>query len=272
MLILIVNYNSWAATKRMLISANILRIKPNIYVLDNNSEIDTEEDAVDLKKLYRGNSYLIKLDRNYGYFGAVSEFLSRRKDLAFDWLFIANNDLIFNDSCLFDHLDECTRRWSDVVGAYCPAVISNRTMLDQNPFLRSKPGLAYYYKYKIITSSFYLAKMYALLARLKAKMRTLAAGRKRKVQAKPRTIFAAHGAFIGLSRLFFLRGGFIEHRNFLFHEEEILAIICDRIGLKIIYDPRVKILHYQHVTLGAAYTRFKHVTRKSSLNVFKQYL
>jgi len=269
--ILIVNYNSWQATKKMLTSANILNVKPDIYVLDNNSEIDPEINF-NPKEYYKGNSYLFKLDQNYGYFGAVSEFLSRKQNLIFDWLFIANSDLIFNDSSLFDYLGECSEKWNGLVGAYCPAVISNRTRLDQNPFLETKPGLYYYYKYKAITFSFYLAKAHTALAMMKTKLKIFVASSKRKTQPVPQAIFAAHGAFVGLSKVFFIKGGFIESRNFLFHEEEILGILCNGLDLKIIYDSRVKISHDEHLTTGVEYNRWKHRIRRHSLTILKEYI
>ena len=269
--IFIVNYNSWEATKKMLVSANILNISPDIYVLDNNSE-PYPGFSFNPKEYYKGSSCLIRLDRNYGYFGAVSEFLSKMQNLTFDWLFIANSDLIFNDTYLFDYLDECSKVWKGSIGVYCPAVISNRTKLDQNPFLKEKPTIFYYYKYKIITACYPIVKVYVELSKLKTNLKKLRITQANRTASSPQIIFAPHGAFVGLYKDFFSKGGFIEHRNFLFHEEEILGYICDKINLKVIYDPRVSIKHEEHVTTGSRYSRQKHNIRKYSLSILKEYM
>jgi hypothetical protein len=159
----------------------------------------------------------------------------------------------------------------DVCGVYCPSVISNKTKLDQNPFLWNRPGKYYYYKYKFITSNYYLAKIYTLLAKVKSNMRMLMPSQG-SIKKGPQEIFAPHGAFVGISRKFFEQDGYIENRNFLFYEEEILGFICDRINLKVIYDPRVKILHDEHLVSGTEYSREKYIIAMKSLSILKEYI
>ncbi len=269
-IIAIVNYNSINATKRMLVSANILNIKPDIYILDNNSNTEIEVNF-NPQEYYSGQSYYIRLKKNHGYFGAISVFLSMIEGTPFDWLFIANSDLTFNDPALFDYLGVCMRSTDGTVGIYCPSILSNRTKLDQNPFLWKKPGKYYYYKYRFLASNYYVSKAYAILSRVKSSIRRLKI-QQDNINKKPKVIFAPHGAFIGINKEYFNQGGYLEYRNFLFNEEEILGFICDRINLKVIYDPRVEILHDEHVVTGSGYSKEKHANRVKSLNILKEYI
>lgn len=269
--ILTVNVNAWEATKRMLMSANSLDVYPDIYVLDNKSDVTPEFSFKPKEYYYKGNSFLFKLDKRFGYFGAVSAFLSLKKDMFFDWLFISNNDLIFNDHYLFNYLKECSEMWQGSIGVYCPRIISTRTGLNQNPYLEKKPTLYYAYKYKLIASSYYIAKLYATMTRIKAEIKKIPRAKEGEIQKKPRPIFAPHGSFIGFNNDFFSRGGYIESRNFLYFEEEILGFICDRIGVKVLYDPRVQVQHDQHLTTGN-YNKWIHNIRSESLRVLEEYI
>jgi len=266
----IVNYNSLSATKNMLLSANNLQIKPDIYVLDNGNTIDLSEKGK-LGDYYTGLLQVVNLPKNYGYFGAVSTFLSMHKGLYFDWLFIANSDLVFIDPCVFNYLEDYTNGSNMDVGIYCPSIISAKTKIDQNPFLWNKPSKYYFYKYKASTSSYYLAKTYNRLSDIKTCLKKNMTN-KRKTIKRAYEVFAPHGAFVGLNSIFFNRGGYIESRNFLYCEEEILGFICKRINLKVIYDARARVLHDEHIVTGSAYTKTKHAIRKKSFDILKEYI
>ena len=264
--ILIVNYNSWDVVRSMLVSSNSLDILPEFYILDNNSN---DPPGFDIESVSSNAQItLVNFEYNYGYFGAAAEFLLRNPGIEFDWLFVANADLVFSDPCLFNYLEDFTRPYQSV-GVYCPSIISEVTGQDQNPFLSSKPSLYYYYKYKIIYSHFIISKAYALLFSLKSKVRRILLNTQTKKNVK--SVFAPHGAFLGFSKHYFSNGGIIENRNFLFFEEEIVGFICEKIGLRVIYDPRVRIDHQEHIVTGSSLTIGKILIKKHSLSIVKEY-
>lgn len=58
----------------------------------------------------------------------------------------------------------------------------------------------------------------------------------------------------------------------MYFEEEILGYICKRIGVITLYDPRVSVMHAEHISTGKTYSEWKHRARKKSLGVLKRYL
>lgn len=268
-IVLIINYNSWDKTLAMLESGDALEVIPEFYVLDNNSDINPIPCIRTIREKY-SDVNIVNFATNFGYFGAVHEFLRVSPHLQFDWLFIANSDLLFSDPCVFNYLDDFLAE-AQGVGIYCPSVISAVTGRDQNPFLLKKPSRLYYYKYAIISSSFMLSKLYYSLFMLKSVL--MAVQHKRTVKQKcSRYIFAPHGSFLGFSSTFFQKGGVIENRNFLFYEEEIAGFICDALGLVVVYDPRVQIFHEEHATTGSGLTKAKICIKKKSLSILKKYM
>ena len=133
-IVLIVNYNSWDKTLAMIESSELLEVKPKIYILDNNSNVDKIKSINDIK-VNHSNVTIVNFTYNYGYFGAIHEFLRLNIDLQFDWIFIANPDLIFSDPYLFNNLGDIFPEKQDI-GIYCPSIFSITTGENQNPFLK----------------------------------------------------------------------------------------------------------------------------------------
>lgn len=253
----------------MLESATNLDICPDIIVIDNCSDENLKIN--NLEKIYiRSKIRLIKLKCNYGYMGAVEQCVKDLNLELYDWIFIANPDLIFIDSDVFNYLNNFSENRHDRIGIYCPAVLTKNEKKNQNPYLRLKPKKFYYYKYRLITFSYLLAYAYELLSQ-KVVTINLKRNKIRNIR-EPIRIFAAHGSFFGLSNDFFKNGGFIESRNFLYFEEEIYGYICQKLELDVIYDPRTSVLHNEHTATGKKYNFLKHQIRKDSLSIFREYI
>lgn len=269
-LLLIIHYNNIKSTLDTLSSIRNLNRVPEIHLIDNASNDFDTLDHDKIKGILTERFKIINHDKNYGYFGAVAKHLSNIKHSSYDWIFISNNDMIFHDKHLFDYVDEEKLTRNNRIGVYCPAIITKSKGVNQNPYLKKRPNKLFYYKSNFILSNYTAANLYEKLAE------KLSYFLKTKYEQSNKSnclikIFAPHGSFLGISRAFFTRGGYIENQNFLFFEEEILGMICRKIGLSVIYDPRVSVIHNEHQTTGIRYSKSKHQIRKKSFQTFKKY-
>lgn len=269
-LLLIVHYNNLKSTLDTLFSIRNLNKIPEIHLIDNASNKLNAFEYNEIKGIPGEKLKIDALDQNYGYFGAVAKHLSNIKHTSYDWIFISNNDMIYHDKHLFDYVDTVKKMWHNRIGVYCPAIVTKSMGVNQNPYLKNRPNKFFYYKLKLLLSNYIAANFYEKLA---AKLSSFFKTRYTQTNENNclKQIFAPHGSFLGISKEFFKMGGYIECQNFLYFEEEILGLICRRIGLNVIYDPRVSVMHCEHQTTGEKYSKLKHQIRKQSFQTFKRY-
>jgi len=68
-------------------------------------------------------------------------------------------------------------------------------------------------------------------------------------------IYAAHGSFLAFHRSYFERGGTLGHGAFLFGEEIFVAETARRLGLAVLFEPRVIVEHAEHSSMGPLWRR-----------------
>lgn len=259
----IVNYNSWSSLRAMLASMVDVEPLPDIYVVDNASDSPAPLDLIGRPPVpFR----LIRLSANLGYTGAASAFLDSN-GTPYDWVFIANPDLVFVDKRVFSNLEQLKHSNFKMPGIYAPRVIDQRTGRNLNPHRKYPLSRLQYLKYRLITSTYPTA---AAAERCSQFIR----GRPGPAPARvgpPEQVFAVHGSFFGVSANFARHVG-VNTGAFLFCEEEILGFMCRDANFDVIYDPSVSILHEGHVTTGFRYSRFRHRHRRDSLRLLRRYL
>src|SRR3954469_4439982 len=59
-------------------------------------------------------------------------------------------------------------------------------------------------------------------------------------------IYAPHGSFLVLSKEYFRAGGTLDFPCFLFGEEIYLAENLRRLGLDVVYEPSLEVVHQEH--------------------------
>ena len=59
---------------------------------------------------------------------------------------------------------------------------------------------------------------------------------------------AGHGAFVVLSHHYFEAGGSLDYKSFLFGEEIFLAESCRDLGLSVLYDDSLTVIHQEHAS------------------------
>jgi GT2 family glycosyltransferase len=70
-----------------------------------------------------------------------------------------------------------------------------------------------------------------------------------------RTIYAPQGSCLVFSRRYFEQGGSLEYPAFLFGEEIFVAETVLRLGLQVVYDPRLRVWHDEHASTGRLRSR-----------------
>src|SRR3989442_12924430 len=78
-------------------------------------------------------------------------------------------------------------------------------------------------------------------------------------------IYAPHGAFFIFSRRYFEAGGYLDGNLFLYGEEISVAEICRSLGLPVIYEPSLFVVHNERRSTGHVFSRFSFECQKNAL-------
>jgi GT2 family glycosyltransferase len=254
-----VNYKSAKATALLL--ADLLQQNSShadlTVVVADNSPSESELDSV--RQAYC-DCPCVRFERmpgNLGYFGAAHLALNTVwKDRLPDWVIVSNTDVRLPQSDFFSRIAELPAR----TGVVAPRIVSGRTGLDQNPFLRRRPSGFRLMLTRCILRVAFLHWLFEAQAFLKRAIRRRLRGRRQQSAANPIKIYAPHGSFILFSNEYFRRGGSLNCGAFLYAEEIFVAEICRRIGVEVTYQPSLDVLHDEHVSTrdNPAVRRFQH--------------
>jgi GT2 family glycosyltransferase len=247
-----------------------------VMVVDNSPG---EEELSKIRPAARkyANAELIKSSTNRGYFGAArlgfDYYLEQGKGLP-DWVIVCNPDVQIEDEEFFSKLF-CQDPERE--GVIAPRIQALPGRADQNPFMRKRPGPLRWFQLRFISSSYAVAAPWDWLWRRKAEFRSWLAERRRGPlpdgKAKRESIYAAHGSFFIFSRRYFEAGGFLDGNLFLYGEEISVAEICRSLGLPVVYEPSLCVLHNEHQSTGKVLSRFTYECQKKAMQyVTSRYL
>jgi GT2 family glycosyltransferase len=252
-LILAVIYNSWKDTVRFVESISRCFDQDANLILVDNSENSPDPSFIDKIHEYDFTTY-IKSEKNLGYFqGARSGLMYYLKynPVIPKWIIICNVDIIFDTRLFMNKLK--SRENIHDLGVIAPAVISDKWKTDYNPFRMERIPLKKLIFYRVIYSNFLIHNGYILLHYLKKfilKTWHMITGNRISAVSRSENIYAPHGSCIIFNKNYFEKGGTLDHPTFLFGEEIFVGETAGRLGLKILYLPEIKVLHYEHSTVG----------------------
>lgn len=220
-----------------------------VIVVDN-SETSLARNALrDLTSTDR-RIWLFTLGKNLGYFGAAAfglhEYIKQYPPP--EWIIVCNTDIDFLHEDFLLSLQAFHAKTPPAVVA--PAIISTVSGRDQNPNMRTRPTWWRMHLYKWVFRHPMLLKISEGLSRVKQSIR-IPRGRvsiNQNSRPYPTNIYAPHGSFIIFHRSYFDAGGSLNYGVHLFGEEIFVAETARRLGLSIIYDPRLTVLHKEHAT------------------------
>ncbi len=244
-LLICVKYGADKETSQYLQSVRHLHRQTclRVLVIDNKADGDPEASSTE-------GYPTIKPGKNLGYFGGARHALSiyLETNPLPDWIIISNSDLAIPDPAFLDRLTAAAL--IPELGALAPSIRSGLTGGDQNPFMRTRPMAIRMHFYKYLYRSWLLLNMYELTGALSHKMgntlRSLTRNSSEPARRSQETIYAPHGSFLILSKQYFSAGGDLQYPEFLFGEEIYIAEMIRRLGMKVIYDPSLTVLHEEH--------------------------
>ena len=246
-LLICVNYNSDEETSEYLkVLAGLNRLENLKVVVVDNSESD--EPFVAHPRLKGLKVIVVKAERNLGYFGGAAlgfELYLRENPLP-DWTIVSNVDLrprkdLLERLCTFEEVAN--------LGVLAPAVHSDLTGTNQNPYMIERPGRLRMHAYRIIFRSYWLYLAYEVAAHSFRRLRfhcsicpaTFDLG-------TPISIYAPHGSCVIFAREFFRRGGSLRYPSFLFGEEIFVAEQARKLQLRVLYKEDLWFSHAEHVS------------------------
>lgn len=241
-----------------------------VLIADNASG----EETVDaIRRIVTGflNIDLLSSPTNLGYFGAarlaLDHYLDQGETLP-EWVIVSNPDIVIEDRNFLHRLFKIDPQ---SVGVIAPRIVLPESNLDQNPYMKERPGPLQRFTMRVHSHDYFLSVAWERISRLKRALRS------RLGQPRPaggtQAIYAPHGAFIIFSREYFEAGGYLDDQLFLYGEEIAVGEICRRLGLPVVYNPSLTVFHNEHQSVGVGMTRakFQH-HRRSIRHVLSTYL
>jgi GT2 family glycosyltransferase len=221
-----VNYNSDRETCVQLERFAELEDQCRLFVCVVDNTQRNAGDSLEIPKSQ--NVCVVRSPRNLGYFGGAAYGLSQYlHDHAMpDWVVVSNVDLLITDPQFLRKL--AVLKCAPHMGAVAPRMHLYKWLY------RSWLGL----------NAHELAS--AVFHRLRSAVAQITPTKLSPSRDVSRKIYAPHGSFVVLSKEYFRAGGSLDFPCFLFGEEIYLAESLRQLGLDVIYEPSLEVVHQEH--------------------------
>ncbi|MCI8446040.1 MAG: glycosyltransferase family 2 protein [Bacilli bacterium] len=233
---LIVNYNDYESTKKLLENIKDYKILDQVVIVDNHS---TDDSLKLLKKLKDSKIIILEMKENRGYAAAIN-YGSRKliEKLGACRIIVSNTDIVINkEKDLKNLLDLLKRKEIGVVG---PTILEqgvlNRGWKNPTAWIDSLMNLPYIHRW--IRKKFVKYK-------------------ENHYQEKTSKVDVVSGCFFCISSSSLEKIDFLDENTFLYYEENILAKKLQNIGLSCVIDNNTLIFHNHSVTIDKSMSKIK---------------
>lgn len=235
---------------------NIKFTEYEIVIVDNYSNNGSIEYLKD-KLMYRENIHFIELKANLGFAkGNNAGYLYAKNTLKVDFIILLNNDTIIEQE---DFLSLIYKKFEeekfDILG---PDIISSKNMQHQNPI--ALHGMSMYEldkmifetKKKIVLNNIYYYDIRMFLKKILNKfgMTNTVKNMEHLPQVELENV-PLHGSCLIFSSGFIKKYNGLYSGTFMFAEEDLLYYIAQKENLKVIFWPKVKIMHKEDSSTDA---------------------
>lgn len=258
--IVILNYLNWKDTIECVESIlNQSNQNFEIVIVDNNSNNESVEEFTKRYKNYE-HIHILETYENLGFAKGNNTGIVYCKDvLKLNNVFVTNNDVIFTDKTYFERLT--AKEYSSNIGAV-GTVINGSDGINQNPIILQINLYTLIKHYlepllKQIGLSSFLEKMHRLSLSIKNKF-----GKGNHSQnnfnGDSKFSYSEKKYFLHGSAIFFTENylkhvdGFYPH-TFLYYEENILAIVFEKMGLEMFYDNKLEMYHKEDQSMAQSF-------------------
>jgi GT2 family glycosyltransferase len=241
------NYNNTKYTIAAINSLITEKRNPNIeiVVVDNCSDNENIELLKRIEQQY-ANVHIIFNNENMGYFNGLNcgiHYL-RQHNENIEYIVIGNNDLVFSENFYESIISK-----KATLQQY--AVVSpNITTLDgvyQNPQVINSISKSREIIYDIYYSNYYVAQIINKVAKITKKF----TDRKDEEQYEiAQEIHQGHGSCYILGPLFFQNFDELWAPTFLMGEEFFFSVQLMEKGMKVYYEPSIKVIHHCNVSVS----------------------
>ncbi|MBO4718248.1 MAG: hypothetical protein J5658_00100 [Prevotella sp.] len=180
---------------------------------------------------------ILPTNDNKGYFGAIGFLMKEFDPQEYYYSIISNVDVLLTDNFF---LKLSNFKCDTAVGWVAPSIYSERHQFDWNPQAMQRYSLR---KLKILRFLFKHPQLLQLKKKIFHEFKDIK-------KHSSGDIYAGHGSFIILPKVYFIKCGIINYPVFLFEEEIYLAEECRKHGLKVVYYPQLKVLDIGGVSTG----------------------
>lgn len=264
-----VNYQSDFSALKFIKSLNHLDQKNTemeIIIVDNTERPESNDFFNQIKSVNQ-KVICLKSPENLGYLGGARFALELylKSNFLPEWVIVSNVDLEFRDPLFLKYLIECSKIKN--VGVVAPSIFLESYHLNLNPFMIKKPSTKKLKFYKIIFNNYCLTIIYELFFRFKKIiLKFLPVFLKKDKSMEIKQIYAPHGSCFIFSKEFFLKGGNLNYPQFLFGEEIFVAETIIKLGLKVIYNPNLKLWHHKKFSISECFNRKLFFYQRESIN------
>lgn len=263
------NYNNSKYTISAVESLNKEKNNQNIeiVVVDNCSNNENKELLKIIEQQYE-NVHIIFNNENKGYFKGLNYGIHYLKQNYnnIEYIVVGNNDLVFSDNFYESVLNK------NVTLKQHAVVSPNISTLDghyQNPHVIHSISKFREVIYDLYYSNYYLAQLIIKLATI-TKMFT---DRKDEEQhAIAQEIYQGHGSCYILCPLFFQNFDELWAPTFLMGEEFFLSVQLLEKGMKVYYEPSIKLLHRCNGAIGNIPKKLMWEYAREAHIIYKKYV
>lgn len=257
-LILAVNYKSYDVLPSFVRSVDVAasmcpECKVTVSLCDNTDmgyqDIDIPVENISLR--------VLGYHENIGYLGGSCRMLADlRKEggFDFDYMAVSNVDLEIAP----DFFQKLIAIDTDGIGWLAPDIYTSSRDNHANPFMYSRPTLNSFRKWRALYACPVLYGLYERWAFHKS--------RGNKVPEVPVDMYAGHGAFMLFTRPFIEHYTNLEYPCFMYTEEIFLAELVRMIGLRVVYQPSLRICNIGSVSVALLGSAWKCRTTMKSLD------
>ena len=263
-----VNYNSSAFTRIAVESLSTHRDRPiPIIVVDNHSNDDDISKVRRIASDFR-NVTLVLSENNVGYFRGLNLGIQRiRADMPeLTHIVVGNNDLLFPPD--FDR-SLVRKRLSIADHAVVSPDIVTLDGVHQNPHVIEKISRIREFIYDLYYSNYYVARAISRVAKA-TRAFTDRLDEERWEVGGP--IYQGHGACYILGPRFFELFDELWAPSFLMGEEFFLSWQLNRKGLRVYYEPGIRVVHQCHSSVGRLSSERMWEISRDAHRIYRKYV
>lgn len=249
---LIINYNDFESTEKLINNIKDYKTIDEIIVVDNKS---TDNSLKQLKKIKLTNLKIVSSDKNNGYSSAINLGCKELiKDLGKCNIIISNADIIINkEDDLKQLLDDLNKK---DIGVVAPTILENNNLNRgwkmPKPIIEILLNLPYIHRFIRKKYLFYNEEHY---------------------KNKTSIVDIVSGCFFLIKSSILEEIDYLDENVFLYYEENILSSKLNKINKQIIIDNKIKIIHNHSVTIDKNLNKIKKykIQKKSQYYFEKNY-